>query len=528
MTTYYPRACAELFVALEDYKELPKTPIFPQGFNIPEIKPAKNMDFKTSGLFYNPVVSVHSAVLERANFRVADGLEIKIPYKDAPFDPEIIESAIIKFYLGGVTDNTGQDQEELSPQWRGALSPVGNDSGETNMRFEGPVDTWKSQHDSEGHWIVITARDYTAWFIDAIFPSNANIDLSGALDEVIQSIADMLDLSFDVAFSPDIPADEDPYPGKDFNISAIGSVQEVLELSPKQYGNLATAAIVAPYKEGLSYWDVITQICFSEGFIPHMGGKYGKTILLTRISDVYGAEPNPKHFMWGYNIKSLIMDRKLGKIKTPIVLVSGYAPLKQSKNEQLIFATYPPNALADLQQFYLQQQQGSMTGVKPTAVYDKGTGRLFKAEFYPVTVPHVKSKDALNRIAKNLYHEIGRQALMGKLLTKELTSMDGEDYDVLALHQGDQVRLDVMPRDADYMHGMDELNFIRTQAPDKVINYLTSKGYDKNVAAALAEAITSPLFTVDYFVKNIRYTYEAKSGLQIEIDFSNFIDRGTK
>lgn len=553
---YRPRAMVDLNIAFEDYGRLQACSILPVGINIPAFNTMgidKFTDTTIPTLFVRHSIKVKKYRHERANLRVADGLEVTIPYKDAPYSSEIIRSAVITFYAGDAVDNSGSDQQELTDAWRNS-----------NRRFMGVVDTWHDQHNDEGHWINIKARDFSGYFIDAYYPANQKIDTSGTIVEVIQRIADTLRLGtqFIVIADDYYPSGVNsegenlPYPGLDLTNSGMTSIAEILNIAGEQGGAAeGYSSMNVPYKMDISYWDVITAICNVEGFIPYITGELisqkqvqagqifstGPTnasvnpslispptepkviIHLRKASDIYTDNTNPPVLMWGSNIKSIEFKRKLGAIKSPVVLALSHDPFGKGKNGQTLWATYPPNAFKRLIQLAEAAPGLQVQGIRATAVDPQG--KLYKAEFKTYVFPHVKSQKALQRIAEGIYHEIGRQALAGKLKTFEFSVSNKKSgyTDVLSLRSGDTIELQVKPTTIDPPDGIDELSFIRTAPISRAVTYLIGLGYDEMVANNLASAIKNPFFTIDYKIKNLVFEYDIDTGLSIEAEFCNYI-----
>jgi hypothetical protein len=532
---YYPRAICDLLLAFEDYGRVPASGILPVGIYLPgasDGEASKYVDTTIPTLFSQHSIKVKKYKLERANLRVADQLEITIPYKDAPYDPEIIRGAIITLYAGNVVDATGSDQQELTDQWR-----------LKNLQFTGVVDDWHTEHDEEGHWINVTARDFTAYFIDAYYPANIKIKINGTILDVIQSIVNTLKLGTDfIVVADDYPnginnvktsseyGNPLPSPGKDLD-HGPESIADLLNISNAQSGvKDQYASMNMPYKMDVSYWDVITTICNLEGFVPYITGEISETtsqptivLHLRRASDIYAENTNPPYLMWGNNIKSIHIERKLGMIKAPVVLAMGHNINAKTKHSQTIYATYPKNAFSKLFDQYEQQQESAVTGIRATLVDPKG--KLYKAEIKTYVFPNVKSKDTLQNIAENIYHEIGRQELGGKLTTYELNVLNKNSgsTDIFDLRSGSQIELQVQPLDLSIPTGVDELSFIRNAPSPEIVNYLVGLGYSSQVATDLADAIKNPFFMKEYKIKSVVFIYDIDSGLAIEIEFSNYI-----
>ncbi len=534
---YYPRAICDLTIAFEDYGRPPKSQILPVGVYVPELSDgdmSSYQDLSTDNLalFAQHSIKVKKYKLERANIRVADQLTITIPYRDAPYDPELIRSAIVTFYAGGVVDNTGADAQELTDQWR-----------VNNMRFTGVVDDWRAVHDDEGHWIIITARDFTAYFIDAYYPANKPIDFHGNLVEVLQRVVDTLKLGTDFVVVADdypdgvnnVPTSTEynqplPIPFEDLNSSAPPSIADILNIEGAQAEQMGYSKMASPYKENISYWDVITGICTLEGFIPYITGEIAPNsnklqilIHIRRAPDIYAENTNPPLLIWGKNVKSVHFERKLGAIKSPVVLVQSHNIHAKNKHQQMIWATYPPDAFNNLMDYKEKASMASVTGTKPTLVDPRN--KLYKAEFKTYIFPNVKDKKTCQRIAEGIYNEIGRQALSGKITTYEMTldNKNNGTTDILSFRAGDTIELQVQPMDVSSATGIDELSYIRNAPSPQIVNYLIGLGYSSTVAADLADAIKNPFFTKDYKISTIVYDYDIDSGLNIETQFSNYI-----
>ena len=115
-----------------------------------------------------------TASLAKNGIRTADTLKIEVLYRDLPFDPRVIRSCAVQYFLGTVS---AEDyQRGISGELRARATPAGSlpfnvipdetidQRGQvrSNLRFEGWVDDWESDWSGgEAPRVLVSCTDNT-------------------------------------------------------------------------------------------------------------------------------------------------------------------------------------------------------------------------------------------------------------------------------------------------------------------------------------------------------------------------------
>jgi hypothetical protein len=140
----------------------------------------------------------------------------------------------------------------------------------------------------------------------------------------------------------------------------------------------------------------------------------------------------------------------------------------------------------------------------------------FQSDHYDIYLYHdIADQRALDRKAQQVYAERCRQEVQGHIKTGEFTVEDGTgaDFDLLKLHAGDPIRIELSP---DY----EEL--LRSQGDeDAQVQYLLQRGQSETTAALIARNLDAlPALKPIYHVKQLRVSLD-EGRFEIEIYYHN-------
>lgn len=448
--------------------------------------------FSTSTL----VVPIECSV-ELNSWRIADKATATIPFRDFPFDPQIVRAALMEVYMGTVPVESFATPD----RWRLTLD-------RSNLMFRGYVDEPKFSHTGDDSTVTLEARSLEAILIDTkIHPLSHIYRPKGEGEPITQYINRILGsipatagrISGDQLKALMYRTQKEPVLSRKLlmrqlqtaksRTDASGQVagapppEEAGGTDPGQVAGEGQPRLTTEQPEDTSAWDLITKACILVGLVPTydpalvpspqtylVNGtlKQSETVgdfLLLRppqtLFDKVGGGisidggpqdgfsrdlPDPESpvkfvqpsqirmLVWGKNIKEFNASRKLGRIKAPAVEVISYNPDAPPAQRALV-ARYP-------------------TTLRATRIGATGGGKV--DEVVTRIVNGVRDQAQLQQIAVALHHSIARQELTCEIHTDDLSSYidptrpetNNENPDLLKLRHGTPVRV-VVAREID-------------------------------------------------------------------------------
>jgi hypothetical protein len=252
-------------------------------------------------------------------------------------------------------------------------------------------------------------------------------------------------------------------------------------------GKVHTNKKGVPQKGGSNYWDVIYRLCIHHGFIVFVRGT--DVVISTPATLTEATEGRIRKVAYGRDLKTLDVERKLGKETVPQIEVTSYDPVAKAA----ISARWPPEQPA-----------------KKTAL---GTR---KDEVRLVVVHGINSPAVLEDLAYMYYHNLARSEGVIRFATRDLKDLDGND--LLFLRPGDPVQL-----------GFDSINDEEYHALDELGRYdkLLSLGYADSVAWLIAtEYDKINQFRQPFYTKDVEFSWDVNDGININVTALNFISPG--
>lgn len=455
--------------------------------------------------------------------RAASTLKATIKYIDAPFDPRLIRSAAIEFYLGSVTGadyaaGLGGSTRSVNSETNivESLNVVPDSfldmkgKPRTNLRFQGFVTDWKIRWREDSDPLVeIDCRDNTQLLLDEEVPPALVISATLPID---QAIANYL-ANFPTFNGISVQYVGEGSPPVLQAVLAGTAYQPTLGPAPAKGGGSTNK---------LSVWDYITDVT---GSISHIAYMDGTTVIITqartlfsssrtaRADDPYqgrtvdGVDRPYRLFLWGRNLREMSIDRNFSKHIPTGIEVRSYSPRRK-----MDYVVRFPDPLTNPQQVPVKARPGDNTTDQKWAVWK---------------VRGIEDKPTLLLIAQNLYESIGRNELQVTLETRNLASFGGDnitDPDVLDMKVGDAFDLQVAredPNSALPSNTIGETEFAIFAAQSA---FLTKLGFSQDISNAYAKAYTNAGFQTLFRLRQMAVDWDEDDGVSLHIHGINYVE----
>lgn len=500
-------------------------------------------------------LSPRQSVRRVNGYRKADELDLSFEWSAVPFDSRLIRAIFVLHYEGTVPAEswgTGiRERSPGSPSASGYLVPATGD----NLRFVGTIDEVQDAHGDDGDELTMKGRDLTSLMIDATFPPILDVQLlpGATLLEAVRSVLDTNDL-FDLIRGPFLRSEE-PLPQLDAARYPRLAIPAKERHRKSKSGGLGYVLRRPPKGGKSSYWDVITDLCVSHGLRPMMDLDRlvlveprqlykelpeeilspGQLTFPTRYREQLGDAFPIRRMVYGVNVAALRFNRKLGKIKAPIVEVSSSNPDAVKASERLLVARHPPEK-------YRQLTQASKTQAKTANSVD-ATGTKPQAKVHIVQLHGIVDQTQLELVAKQIYEGMGRQELGVVIETDDVASFSdhprfdpNEDPDLLAIRAGDPIRILVAPAQSErsQLYTLSDLQAMvsraRTaarggapEAPRAGIAYLVQQGWSKEDAAQFVKVLASANLPQEFRVFGASIAFDAEQGFNVQLDCRDYV-----
>jgi len=485
-----------------------------------------------------------SAVVELNSYRLADSARVTVQFSKLPFDPRIIRAATVQIF-GGSFD-PGTYAAAMVPGGSALMlpdrSPPGRaDALQSNELFRGFADNWKLRIPTDGKMEVdIEARDTTGPLLDAELPPNAlrDIPMDMPLDKVIQLIltgdgAPTKELSrrFGLPGFRGIVVVNEAF---DREGDLLVDLPTVREIRPPEW--LDSAKKIRKKKKGggnqqgpkVTYWDAITDLCVSAGYIVYMRAGTKRIdvpgigsvlppaeIVISNPRTYYANDPDTledladfdktRVFIFGINAKDIEIERKLTGTKTPTIEVLTY----NTDTGKRLRSRFPPKP------------------VKNAASVGSGDREEIK-QFLLDEIGGPKAQERLDAAAKSTYEQLARGEMKVQVKTRRLAARlanldSGVEADLFQLRAGDPIRVEIDRKSfADGVVPPYTL-FTVASAPER-INGMVALGIPPVVAARVALAMDSPHLQTEFRCTRNTLSFSATSGWDAAIEGVNYLD----
>lgn len=473
MGVYYPQAVMSLRVLFENFDS--------------KTNPVLNGEYVLSVVPKKLSVNIN-------DYTQADTFSCELDYRNFPFDPRSIRAMGVTIHLmdmGHLVDRFGQIDQLLPPE----LNDFTKQRLKDSTVFMGFADEESITLDDNSRTISFEGRDFTSLLIDAPYPGKT-LDLMRPLTVVLQTMLFELSATRDVFI---------------LQKGITGILPSIGSFAPG-YTPMAGSRNGGKNE---SYWDVIQDLVARAGLVCYM--ELDK-LVVSSPRNIFSDE-NPKQFIYGKNIKSLNIKRKLGKQKG----VNLEMRSMNTSKKQVLVAQLPLEGKADwLKRMGLTAKEQTIE--KMTA---KGKEEV-PAPYLVFRVPNIASKDQLITIGQESYEEIFRQEMGGSLETYDMQVCEGSKeeslagtiinghahFDVTKIRMGTPVEILI---DNDHLSGIQKIN-----SSGERVKYLKEKGYSALAATALADTIGK--YGKAFYTRGVTYDFDAENGFKMKLDFINALD----
>lgn len=486
----------------------------PQGLSYME------QDDLTVGIDVLPTM----ASITRNGVTDADEVTLEFDARVVPIDPRVMRSAFVDLVIGAVSPEDYERGVFLEFRDDGSLlSNVSRVPGQevrlgSSTRFVGYLDTWRIVSDEEGDTIVARGRDMTAPLISTPLRRGESIDLQKPLADGVQELVDR-------------------YPATRGMRVVFGN-PNVVDVLAQRGGRGPTPgdAVPKPRKPrkgkqskrlrqgdpGMSVWDHIMDTVVATGYVPIIRGMQ---LYLMEPRTFYAGGSSTKRMVYGRNLINLDFERKFGGVSlVPTIEVRCVDP--EIGRTRWARAPAPANT-----------RSSGVFGVsdppKSTRANKVTPGGTATEQIQTIVVTGITDGETLERVARSIYEQTGRQEIEGSWETADITSLDSEDEgDLLNLHGGDAVELLIAPLNAATTEDSTDpapggsrssLQELTSMLVARRRAFLEELGYKPQAAQRLALAQEQTHLQTVFRVQGLVIEFSQEDGLAISCDCSNFL-----
>lgn len=466
------------------------------------------------------------ASVEMPGPRQAATFALDFDYDTLPIDPRLIRAVGVEIHLGcvtakdygegmsGATDADGRSPSILATR-SGLVDPAtGKPAPDgSTLLFYGTVDKWAVEMDDTGSRATLTGRSIVGILLDGKPPADAlkRVDLERPIHRVIADL--IATIPTDQRLSLDVMTNEAEWPGG--KVPAPGIIDGVTNITIGAATGKPAAGGGGGATDRVSYWDLITNLCYLVGGVPYLEGS---TIWIRPGRSVFEIIDNPgrtpfrdvrtaadgelgfRRLLIGRHVKTFKIERTFGGTPVPMVHAVGFDDRATGK-DRIVVGQWPP--------------------AESPAAKAKTDGEVLRIPIY-----NVRDKARLVQIARDTYEEIGRGEIGGEFSTATLASFGGgnHDPDLLRLRPLEPVEMLI-----DVSQGptpiVSDLARQLTGSFDDEVRALTRRIGDVDAARAIVAARRGAVIGVlDAFrVTSVRFTVAADIGVQIDASFQNYI-----
>jgi len=448
-------------------------------------------------------VLARRVVLRLNAHRAADEAEIELPLEALPFPPDgsVLRSILVEVRRGVVSaDDWAEAMSSGAVAADGSplTVPLATDSDEPD--FTGFVDLHRLHAGSTGATTVtLTARDMAGVLADAQVRGR-KIDNDAPADEAIATFLSLLPAAV----------------GLDVVWRGPGDPPTLGAAAPKAKTTKKGKTIPRASDVKGSYLDAICDYCTMAGVVPTFRG-YRLELAAPDTLDQWSAG-DVNRMVYGSNIEDLELEHRMAGASAKAVEVRSFDP----DTGKVVAARYPEDAAREG-----AQEPGALNAAAPSGPINIPPGSSAVDEKSPIVqfVRGVKDVARLRDIATQVFKETARQELSGRLVTKDLSTVEGRGAgvaDLLALRAGDPLTIIVAPPTeaaaGSFLQRLARLPFADASA------LLVRSGYEREVANRLVVQIISARRPLVYRVRAVLFTWTIDAGTQTEVQFINYIE----
>ena len=486
--------------------------------------------------------------INRSNLKDCSTVELKMRWRDVPIDPRVVRSALIIAVMGAVpADEWARGIEGQRRSDGSLLSVINREPGQemrftSTSRFVGFADEWTAEFSDDGDTITITGRDVSSLMRDQQLEAEHGINLELPIVLGVKELLDRFPMTRGMQVVYGLPRDPND-PLNQISEEPLGPVPadstEKNGPVPGGLGRLKNGKPRRPPRtkksdERESLWDHITKVIQRLALVPVMRGF---TLYLLEPRTLFSDPARRRKMVWGKNLKNLSFSRRLGGVKCETIEMRSPDPT----TGRTLWARYPVfsgNAASGL-----LGKGGSPQPTKTRQVVVGPTGAAEETILVQY-VRGVRDQKQLEKIARNVFEEIGRQEIEGSLETDEVSSFDSlVEADLLDLWPGDPMEILVAkPNKLEQSNadsGIASINPFAHEPPVNSISnelqrltalsvaqrkeYLKGLGFSDSAAQRLAEVQEQARLTSVFRIGHVNLKYTTSDGIEIDADFHNYI-----
>ena len=486
-----------------------------------------------------------SVTVELPGYRQAGTFSIELSYQDFPLDPRVLRAVRVFIYLGAVSASdfgSGILEGMSEGEGRGARRSV-LQAGPDNLLIVGLADSINVEHNESGHIVRIEGRDLRGVLLDAKIDAGTldKIDLKQTIDKVVSDIVNKL---FPQGGGISVKADPQDWPNQKIPTPALAG--DLSRTNDDAAGKKNVPSVEGAAQE-IAYWDIITKFCYDVGAIPYFVGTdlrirsprslhdwqrakipFGQPAIKTPFIDeaprqIVGAQVEQfdyRRVVFGRDILDLKFERKLTGVKVPVIIC-------RSVDSDLNGTTQDPQTNAKKPAKVIEGRWPPITNAEASTSSVTSGGTAPMSDIIVHVVHGIVSQARLESLARQLYEEIGRGELGGSISTKNLASFggDNEDPDLMKLRPGDpiEIRFDASGLEF-YPPPISELTNHAGRSEEEEVQAVKERLGDENLARAIVQANRGQSTQQTFRVGNVRYQWNAGSGISVDFDFQNYVE----
>lgn len=565
---FYPSCVAHAYLRFDEHlhvldRPLPKA-LSAGGYNPgqPEQLTSRPLIAQTGNDNLSAVMNIlpKSASVDLSGYRQAGKWTVEFDYRNFPIDPRLCRSVLIELHLGCVqAADFAQGMARTKPTGgrRSILETrdVGGAVREETMAIMGLADNIHSEWSDKGAWIRMEGRDFRGIMLDAGARPDllAKLKLNQPINRVVAQILSLHPFGVNI----NVVADNDDWPG-----GTIPSPADAQGLTRVNQGAFGTVPGTQPRADPsqLSVWDIVTNYCTVVGAVPYFIGQKlhvrpSRSLYSRFKTNVRGdpAVPTPfqggqvrtvrtqsgtekltiRRLVFGGDITNLEFERKLGGVKVPQVeIVSHNTSSSKRGLGRLLIARFPPDTSIDtgdpaaIDESTVAPSDSATEAAKVTSV---APGGQTHRQIIRLSYPGIQSQERLNRVARDLWEEIGRGEMGGKVTTKNLTTFGGtnQDPDLLSIRPGDPIEIVLDSRGLKSAPPLShEVADHKRRSFEDEVALITRQLGDQNLARVLVATARNQVQELQSFfrVNNVHFGWNSESGVEVQFDFQNFLE----
>lgn len=443
--------------------------------------------FAALGVEEEPVIAFPALPMacevQRNSYDQADSWSVDFDYRDFPVAPQSLEACAIEVYLYDRGSLRADLATLVGPGTQGDLSQA-----RMEPAISGLCDSAMVEWGENGAIVTLEGQDYTALFLEKTWKTKDRITSSA--EAKAAGLPKRSTKKSDVGHPEDIPS------GRALDVILRELIAEV-DVTGRIKLDVRTGGVTIPVvgkevsrtvKSGFktdrdaSYWTVMSKLARLYGFILFVEGP---RVVLSMPQVLRQGTDRIFRLRWGENLKTLRMERQLGKERVPQIEVRSY----DDQTRTTLVARFP------------EKNQRATTGI--------GTRRDERRTY---TIYGIRDMAVLLRYAENLYDLIGRGEQETEFSTDDLRDPGALDF--LSLRTSDAILIEF---DAIWEE-------VRNMDPAQIQAVLLERGYPANVASFLSQNYQKlDSLKAPQYLKEARLSWDVNDGVSIEGKLINFV-----